>query len=208
MQHAAGNLTRRTPKQRRSRQTIDLVLQAVELVVKRHGVEAITTNRIAEVAGVSVGSLYQYFPSKQAIFATLHDRHVDEVRLVIEKTSSDCAKASFENFIRELMQGLLSAHEENAELHDVVASAVPQSASGFRNALQRSFGHAMERAPDPERYSLDECHRMLFVLPRMVESLVHAGAGNLLSRNNAKSEAMRAVLGYVNSFEVGPSNYS
>ena len=61
-------LTRREPKQRRSRETVEAVLEAVQRVLKRHGVEAITTNRIAEAAGVSIGSLYQYFPDKRAIF--------------------------------------------------------------------------------------------------------------------------------------------
>ena len=96
-------LTRREPKQRRSRETVQAVLEAVERVLKRHGVEAITTNRIAEAAGVSIGSLYQYFPDKRAIFTALYDRHVDEVRNVIERTMADCTSASLEDFARELV---------------------------------------------------------------------------------------------------------
>jgi AcrR family transcriptional regulator len=194
---------RREPKQQRSLQTVDAVLQAVHLVVKRHGTEAVTTNRIAEAAGVSVGSLYQYFPHKRAIFAALHDRHVDDVRLVIEQTMSACASVPLEDFAGELVYGLVKVHAEVAELHEVVSAAVPASAVGFKNALHRTFERALSR-DDQERYSRDEMERMLFVLPRMVESLVHGAAQHApaaLSRDGAASEAIRSVLVYVKSFQ-------
>ncbi|MEO5759527.1 MAG: TetR/AcrR family transcriptional regulator [Mesorhizobium sp.] len=196
-------LVRREPKQQRSRYTVDAVLEAVQLVVKRHGVEAITTNRIAEAAGVSIGSLYQYFPDKRAIFTALHDGHVNDVRQVIEQATAACASAPLEEFTRELVHGLVNVHAEFAELHEVVSSAVAESALGFRNALHHTFGSALSRA-DQERYSLDERERMLFVLPRMVESLVHGAAHQkpaALSRDGAGSEAIRTVLVYVNSFQ-------
>lgn len=197
-------LSRREPKQQRSRRTVDDVLEAVQLVVKRHGTQAITTNRIAEAAGVSVGSLYQYFPDKRAILTALHDRHVDDVRQVIEKTTAACDPASLEEFTRELVHGLVDLHADVAELHEVVSSAVPESALGFKTALHQTFGRVLSRA-DQDRYSLEETERMLFVLPRMVESLVHGAANQIgfaLSRDSARSEAIRTVLVYVNSFRT------
>ena len=199
MTTAKSTLTRREPKQLRSRRTVDEVLEAVQLVVKRHGAQAITTNRIAEAAGVSVGSLYQYFPDKRAILTALHDRHVDDVRQVIEQTTAACVSAPLEQFTRELVHGLVNVHADLAELHEVVSCAVPESAPGFRNALHHTFGRVLSRA-DWDRYSLDETERMLFVLPRMVESLVH-GTAQHLSRDGARNEAIRAVLVYVNSFQ-------
>ena len=202
--------TRRKPKQQRSRQTVDDVLEAVQLVVKRHGTQAITTNRIAEAAGVSVGSLYQYFPDKRAIVTALHDRHVDDVRQVIEQTTAACASAPLEEFTRELVHGLVNVHADIADLHEVVSSAVPESALGFKNALHHTFGRVLSRA-DQNRYSLDETERMLFVLPRIVESLVHGAAHQTraaLSRDSARSEAIRTVLVYVNSFQSSaPKHY-
>jgi AcrR family transcriptional regulator len=203
MTTAEKSFARREPKQQRSRQTVDAVLEAVQLVVKRHGAQAITTNRIAEVAGVSVGSLYQYFPDKQAIFAALHDRHVDEVRQVIEQTMAAWASASLEEFTRELVQSLMNAHTEATELHEMVSSTNPQSALGFRKALHHTFGRVLTRS-DEDRYNPDETERMLFVLPRMVESLVHEAAHparTALARASAGNEALRTVLGYVNSFQ-------
>jgi AcrR family transcriptional regulator len=210
MTTAERTLSRREPKQQRSRRTVDDVLEAVQLVVKRHGTRAITTNRIAEAAGVSIGSLYQYFPDKRTIFTALHDRHVADVRQVIEQTTAGCASASLEEFTRELVQGLLNVHAEGAELHEIVSSAVPEGALGFKNALHHTFGWVLSRA-DQERYSLDETERMLFVLPRMVESLVHGAAHQAraaLSRDGARNEAIRAVMAYLNSFQGrAPKHY-
>jgi AcrR family transcriptional regulator len=71
------SVVRREPKQRRARETVEAVLDAVVRVLKKHGVDGVTTNRIADAAGVSIGSVYQYFPDKRAIFTALHDRHVE-----------------------------------------------------------------------------------------------------------------------------------
>jgi AcrR family transcriptional regulator len=201
MTTAKGTSTRREPKQQRSRQTVDCVLEAVRLVVKRHGTQAITTNRIAEAAGISVGSLYQYFPDKRAIFTALHDRHVDDVRQVIEQTTAAYASAPLQEFTRELVRGLVNVHADAAELHEIVSSAVPEGALGFKNALHHTFGRVLSCA-DQKRYSLDETERMLFVLPGMVESLVHGAVhqARALSCDIARSEAIRTVLVYVNSF--------
>jgi AcrR family transcriptional regulator len=201
-------LTRREPKQRRSRETVEAVLEAVYRVLKRHGVEAITTNRIAEAAGVSIGSLYQYFPDKRAIFTALHDRHVDGVRDVIERTMADCTSASLVDFTRELVEGLANVHTEDAELHEIVSGVVPEGAHGFKSALQASFEQVISRA-EQDRYTPDEAKRILFVLPHMVEALVHGVAnqnGAVISRNAAKDEAIRTVLVYLNSCQAGHSS--
>ena len=203
-------LMRRDPKQQRSRQTVDAVLEAVQRVLKRHGAEAITTNRIAEAAGVSLGSLYQYFPDKQAIFTALYDRHVDEVRHVIDRTMADCSSASLTDFTREVVEGLANVHEEDAELHEIVSAAAPKGAHGFKSALRATFEQAISPG-EQDRYTPDETERMLFVLPHMVEALVHGVAQQkqaAISRGGAKDEAIRTVLVYLNSCQGGhPSRY-
>jgi AcrR family transcriptional regulator len=54
---------------------VDSILDAAARVLRKHGYEEATTNRVAEVAGVSVGSLYQYFPNKEALVHALIERH-------------------------------------------------------------------------------------------------------------------------------------
>jgi len=75
---------RRRPRQERSQFTVDAIFQAVAQIVAGHGEHGLTTNRIAEVAGVSVGSLYQYFPSKDAILQAMLDQHCERVMLELD----------------------------------------------------------------------------------------------------------------------------
>ena len=201
--------TRREPKQQRSRQTVDAVLDAVPRVLKRHGAAAITTNRVAEAAGVSIGSLYQYFPEKQAIFMALHDRHVDRVRHVMAGTLTQCTSVSLEEFTHELVERLANVHAEDAELHELVSGAVPGGANGFKSALQAVFEQVILPTKQ-DRYTAEEAKRMLFVLPPMVEALVHGVAHEqqAIARERAKDEAIRTVAVYLNSFQSGrPSRY-
>src|SRR5688572_3227422 len=62
---------RKRPRQARSRATYQSLLDATARVLERHGYAALTTNHVAEAAGVAVGSLYEYFPSKEVIVAEL-----------------------------------------------------------------------------------------------------------------------------------------
>ena len=63
--------------------TVNALLEATARILIREGFDKASTNRIAEVAGVSVGSLYQYFPGKEALVAALIDRHNQEVMQVV-----------------------------------------------------------------------------------------------------------------------------
>jgi AcrR family transcriptional regulator len=75
---------RRKPRQERSLFTVDAIFQSVTQIVATQGEAGLTSNRIAEVAGVSIGSLYQYFPSKEAILAAMLDRHCEMVMLELD----------------------------------------------------------------------------------------------------------------------------
>src|SRR6516164_1611810 len=70
---------RKLASQERSRATVDALLEATARILLKEGYDKASTNRIAEVAGVSIGSLYQYFPSKEALVAAVIDRHTQEV---------------------------------------------------------------------------------------------------------------------------------
>ena len=70
---------RKLASQERSRATVDALLEATTRVLLKEGYDRASTNRIAEVAGVSIGSLYQYFPSKEALVAAVIDRHQQEI---------------------------------------------------------------------------------------------------------------------------------
>lgn len=75
---------RKSPVQERSKVTVDVIVEAAARVLRKEGADALTTNRIAEVAGVSIGSLYQYFPNKEAIVVALVDSRIEGSRSQIE----------------------------------------------------------------------------------------------------------------------------
>jgi AcrR family transcriptional regulator len=197
-------ISRRQPRQPRSRQTVEALLGAVVRVLKKHGVEGITTNRIAETAGISIGSVYQYFPDKQAIFKAIHARHVARINTVVERVLVEHKSSSLEEFVKALIEALINAHEVDVELHSVMALTVPGGGEGtrelevllrgaFRRALTARFGE--DKTPR-------EMDRMLFVLPHIVEALAHGAAywrPPRLSMAAAKEEAVRAVVAYLRS---------
>jgi AcrR family transcriptional regulator len=198
MKNEESTQSRRQPQQERSRQTVEAVLDAVPRVLKRHGAGAVTTNRIAEVAGVSIGSLYQYFPDKQAIFNALHERHVEDVKHRMERAVAQCASSTIDEFAACLVEGLADAHLVEPELHEMISAAVPASSLGFKEALQIAFELVI---PSPE-VGTSRPHagdRMLFVLPHLVEALVHAvpQARPPFTVDRAKGEVIRTVLHYL-----------
>jgi AcrR family transcriptional regulator len=96
---------RKKPQQRRSRVTIDTLFEATIQVLLANGLDRITTIQIADRAGVSVGSLYQYFPNKRALLAAVVQRHVSEV---VDITMAACRSAHGKT-IGEMCATMMSA---------------------------------------------------------------------------------------------------
>ncbi|AKU97788.1 Transcriptional regulator, TetR family [Labilithrix luteola] len=191
---------RREPKQRRARETVEAVLDAVVRILKRGGIEKVTTNRIAEVAGVSVGSVYQYFPDKRAIFGALHDRHVGEISQIVESTLVTHANSSFEDLVRALVEALVSAHGTDPELHELLTTQVPHAGGerAFEERLRSTFRLAIQSRS--KSYDERDFEKVLFILPHMVEGLAHGAALRRpagLSQKDATAEAVRAVQAYL-----------
>ncbi len=189
-------MSTRLPKQQRSRQTVEAVLDAVTRVVARHGVAGVTTNRIADAAGVSIGSVYQYFPDKQAIYKALHDRHVEAIARVVESTVVAHAASSLDVLVRALVDALVDAHAEDPGLHEILAQVPEDRAHGLESRLRNALALALSARA---RIAHDKLARMLFVLPPMIEALAHAvhRRPSRLSMGAAKEEARRAVLAYL-----------
>ena len=188
-----NNSARRIPRQDRSRQTVEAVLAAVPLVVKRHGAGYVTTNRIAEVAGVSIGSLYQYFPDKRSIFSALQERHVDDVRNVLERYVGAHASSSFSRLVVELVEELVDLHCVETELHRLVSASVNEGPEHFRHALRSAFEQAIARTGS------ENINRILFVLPSLVEGVVHGVTLSPSASREAKGEAVKATLAYLST---------
>lgn len=99
-----NNLLRRQPKQKRGQERVEQILDAAAIVFDEVGFEAATTHAIANRANTAVGSLYQFFPDKLAIFNALELRHVDRVYLMWNKLlCPEIIQLPFADFIHTLV---------------------------------------------------------------------------------------------------------
>lgn len=194
----------RKPQQRRARQTVEAILDAVVKILKREGVQAVTTNRIAWVAGVSIGSLYQYFPDKRAIFVALHQRHIEQIDRLVETTLVENAESSLDEFIRAMVEAMVDAHVKDPELYQALFTEVPHRAEDTKDFSVRLHGafRLAIAARARELKTRRDLDKIVFVVTHMVESLSHGAAlrrPSGVSLAAAKDEAVRAVLAYLHS---------
>lgn len=105
----ASETMRKSPTQARAAQTVDAIVEAATQILQSDGEERLTTNRIAERAGVSIGSLYQYFADKEAIVEAIAERERNKVVSAVVKSLSDVDPADLENAVREVIRTLVNA---------------------------------------------------------------------------------------------------
>jgi AcrR family transcriptional regulator len=197
----AATAARKAPRQQRSRATVAALLDATARVLVRRGYAGTNTNRVAETAGVSVGSLYQYFPGKAALVAALHERHARELLAVLDAALAGAKQRSLEATVRALIHAVLETHLVDPALHRALEGgelAGLDRASALDAVMQERVRALLElhRARLAPR-DLDLAAR---VVMRIVDSLVHAAVIEPGPRPTAAAlerEIERAVLGYL-----------
>lgn len=119
----AGATPRRTPAQARGQRSVDLILEAAAQVLLQHGEAGFNTNRIAERAGVSIGTLYQYFPDKQAVLDRLMTRWRDDAAARIDQVLSEALArdASAHEAVTAVVRVVLQAFGGDDAQHRMLA---------------------------------------------------------------------------------------
>ena len=117
---------RRVPGQDRSRALVDAVLQASAEVLLRDGFEATQMAEIARVAGVSVGSLYQYFPSKESLVAALFVREREGALAYLGENLLECGDLETEELCHVLALALVTVHRDDEALWRLLLTVGPQ----------------------------------------------------------------------------------
>ncbi len=107
---------RKQPRQRRAQATLEAVLEATIQVLLADGSQALTTTRVAERAGVSVGTMYQYFPHKQALIYALNARYLDVLAGKVEETCRANHGASTGRMVEALVATYWKAKTERADV--------------------------------------------------------------------------------------------
>jgi AcrR family transcriptional regulator len=168
---------RKSASQERSRSTVDALLEATTRVLIKEGYDRASTNRIAEVAGVSIGSLYQYFPSKEALVAAVVDRHTQELSEVTRNALVKVAARPIEVAAREFVSVAIDAHRVNPKLHGVLAEQIPRVGRLENIEANVRDGYALVRGYlEAHRDEIDVADLDLaaFVVVTVVEALTHA----------------------------------
>jgi AcrR family transcriptional regulator len=168
---------RKMPKQQRSKETVDVILAATARVLCREGFDRASTNRIADAAGVSIGSLYQYFPSKEALVAALVERHIESMSAALEAEMAAVSDAPIEVAVRRMVTLMLQAHAVDPDLHRVLNEQVPRVGRLHRvhevearmQKLARSYFE--RRRPELRPDDLDTA---AFIVVQTIEALTHA----------------------------------
>jgi len=172
---------RKSPSQKRSQLTVAALREATARILVKEGYEAASTNKIAAAAGVSIGSLYQYFPSKEALVAAVIDHHTQEMLQLVREALIKVTRQPVEVAARKLVKVMVDAHRVNPRLHRALVEQVPrvgrleniQAIDREAYALVRAYleAHANELSvPDLDVAS--------FICVAAVEALTHAAVVN------------------------------
>lgn len=134
---------RKRPKQERAHQTVEAILTAAAQLLVSRGYAGASTNRIAERAGVSIGSLYEYFPNKDAIVATLTKRLLEQRLEIIRSKLTELADAPLDRATREIIRALFHAKRIQPRLESALATGVPQARASIARQFNRRAREAL-----------------------------------------------------------------
>ncbi|MGO8921262.1 MAG: TetR/AcrR family transcriptional regulator [Stellaceae bacterium] len=181
-------------------------MEATARVLVKEGYDRASTNKIAAVAGVSIGSLYQYFPSKEALVAAVIDRHTQELSQVFRNALLKVAARPIEVAARELVAAAIDGHRVDPKLHRVLAEEVPRTGR-LENieAVERNARAFVRGYLEAHRSEIDiaDLDLAAFIVVTTVEALTHSAVlrrPDILADEKAGEfvdEVTRLVLRYL-----------
>lgn len=194
---------RKTPIQARSRATVDAILEATARLLVKHGFDRTSTNQIAEAAGVSVGSLYQYFPSKESLVAALLRRHQDEMAAAVMSELERVRDLPLRAAVRAMIELVVRAHSVDPDLHRVLMEQVPRLGKPHkRHEFERTMLAAITGYLTSRRDELVvvDIELSAFLVSAAVESVTHGAVlhhPERLHDHRLLDELTAMVLGYL-----------
>jgi len=170
---------RKRPRQTRSKVTVDTILAATARVLVKHGFDGLTTNGVAAAAGVSIGSLYQYFPNKEALVAALIEQHVEQMNAAILSELTRVAQLPMAEAIRAVIELTIRAHSIEPELHRVLIEQVPRVGRMARLAAADGICQRMLAgilAARRDELAIRDPETSAFVIVAAIEAITHRAA--------------------------------
>jgi len=194
---------RKSASQKRSQATVETLLDATARVLVREGYDRASTNRIAAVAGVSIGSLYQYFPGKEALVTALVARHNREMLELLRGAMAMVATLRVGEAVRLLVAAMIEAHRIDPELHRIFDEQVPRMGqlAGIEAIEQETF--ALVRAffdARRDEITVRDLDTATYICVTSVETLTH---DFVIRRPDASAAEQAEMAGEITRLLVG-----
>jgi AcrR family transcriptional regulator len=194
---------RRKPRQERSKAMVEAILDATIRVLVARGYEGTTTIAVAERAGVSVGSLYQYFPNKEALVAAVAERQFARLLALGEEIFPTLDVSEPRSAVRTLVRAGIDAHRINPRLHKILTEQAPRigrlKAALDTSKVTRALFAAWLRSGGQGLTTRDP-DVAAFVVEVVVEALTHRFVierPNVITESELEREATDLVTAYL-----------
>jgi AcrR family transcriptional regulator len=196
---------RKAPSQGRSRFTVQQIVEAAARVFEERGYAGATTNRIAERAGVSIGSLYQYFPNKESILAVLLEEHTQEVANAVEAVRRHVAEEPHDliGVLEHFVEDMVALHSKNPRLQHVLLEEAPRPPY-LKVKLQELEEAAVENTEILLRANpqvrIEDYRTAAYLAVQSVETLVHrfvVEPPDEVDRERFATELVRMLVRYL-----------
>jgi len=170
------------PIQARSTVTVEAISEATIQVLLTHGAERLTTTRVAARAGVSVGTLYQYYPNKQSLLFAIFEDHMDKVSRAVETACADACYKPMSEMISRVVEAFVDIKKQRADISIALYKVAPdvggpalvkQTGQRLRKAIEAMLLTAPDLKLSPDRFAID---MMLSAMSGAMRSALEAGA--------------------------------
>ncbi len=181
---------RKTPVQARSTVTVEAISEATIQVLLRHGAERLTTTRVAARAGVSVGTLYQYYPNKQSLLFAVLEHHMNNVAARVEAACESASHKPLAEMIRDMVEAFVDAKMERADISvalyrvsaDVGGPAlIKRISQQSRKSVEAMLETASDTKSPPDKFAIDI---MLAAMAGAIRSMLEAAPSSATVRKS------------------------
>jgi AcrR family transcriptional regulator len=189
------------PRQSRSKDTVAAILEATTQILIERGSAGLTTNHVAARAGVSIGTLYQYFSNKQDLVMAVVNAHIAEMLTLLRETVFDAADLPIPVTVRRYVRGMIEAHSVNPELHHACLEETLRQDPSFLFDIQARAAQLVQAYLSMRAHAIrpKNVAAAAYVLVVSVDTLIHTaimdpGAPDLAT---VEVEIVALILGYL-----------
>jgi AcrR family transcriptional regulator len=167
---------------------VGAICEATIQVLLSHGADRLTTTRVADRAGVSVGTLYQYYPNKRSLLFAVFEDHMDKVSRAVETACANACHKSMSEMIRQVVEAFVNVKMQRADISIALYKVAPdiggpalvrQTGQRLRKAIEAMLLTTSDLKLSPDRFAID---MMLSAMSGVMRSALEAGASPAIFR--------------------------